>query len=82
MMCNIFINNDNNFEKALEILDKIESLEGKSSELTAERLQQYLPNKNSCFHISTVFALFLFVFRIFCSFFRLFFGGFFFFVVE
>ena len=34
--------NDDNFEKALETLDKIESLEGKSSELTAQRLQQYL----------------------------------------
>ena len=34
--------NDDNFGKALETLDKIESLEGKSTELTAKRLQLFL----------------------------------------
>ena len=34
--------NDDNFDKALETLDKIEELEGKSSDLTAQRLQQYM----------------------------------------
>ena len=34
--------NDDNYVKALETLEKIESLEGKSSELTAKKLQLYM----------------------------------------